>query len=70
MERQPVQSSNLLSVGYDKNTNILEIEFRSGSIYQYFNVPESMYVELLNAASKGTYFHNHIRGHYMYKRIK
>lgn len=69
MNRQPVQSSSLLSVGYDKDTNTLEIEFRSDGIYQYFNVPEDIYSGLLNAPSKGTYFHEFIRGRYRYKRI-
>jgi len=70
MERQSVQSSSLSSAGYDKNANILEIEFRSDGIYQYFNVPEDVYSGLLNAPSKGTYFHENIRGHYGYKRIR
>lgn len=69
MNRQPVASSSLLSVGYDKDANTLEIEFRSDGIYQYFNVPEDVYSGLLNAPSKGTYFHERIRGRYQYKRI-
>ena len=70
MDRQPVQSSNLRSIGYDQNTNIIEIEFHSGDIYQYFNVPESIYLALMNAVSKGTYFHDKIKQHYKYKRIR
>lgn len=70
MIRQPVQSSNQKSVGYDRETNVLEIEFNSGSVYQYLSVPESLYQALLNAASKGTYFHDNIRERYRYKRIK
>lgn len=30
MQRQRVESSNLASVGYDKNSQILEIEFNHG----------------------------------------
>ncbi len=69
-DRQNVQSSNLRSIGYDQSTEVLEIEFHSGSIYQYFNVAESVYLALRNAASKGNYFHSHIREHYRYKRIR
>ncbi len=54
MNRQFVQSSDLQSIGYDQNTNVLEVEFKSGGIYQYFKVPESIYVGLVNASSKGT----------------
>ena len=39
MNRVPVQSSNLASVGYDSGNMVIEIEFHSGRIYQYFNVP-------------------------------
>ncbi len=70
MNRQFVQSSNLKSVGYDRETNVLEIEFHSGGVYQYLNVPESVFKALLNAVSKGTYFHDNIKERYRYKRIK
>lgn len=69
MNRQFVQSSSLRSIGYNQNTNVLEIEFNSGGIYQYFKVSKSVYVGLVNAASKGTYFHNSIKENYKYKRI-
>lgn len=69
MNRQPVQSSNIESVGYDRKTNVLEIEFHRGGVYQYSNVPESIYQAMLNAASKGTYFHDNIKERYRYIRI-
>jgi hypothetical protein len=61
MNRTKVSSSNLASVGYDALTNTLEIEFRSGSIYRYPNVPESIYEGLMRAGSKGRYFIAHIK---------
>lgn len=69
MNRQQVKSSSLLSVGYDANLNIMELEFRGGSVYRYFNVPEQVHEELLKADSKGSYFHERIRGHYRYERV-
>lgn len=57
MERVQVESSNLVSVGYNPETATLEIEFHSGSIYQYSGVPEDVYRGLMNAGSKGRYFH-------------
>jgi hypothetical protein len=60
MERASVESSNLVSVGYDKNTSTLEIEFRSGT-YQYFDVPHHIYEELMRSSSKGTYHHQNIK---------
>ena len=40
MNRKPVRSSNISSIGYDSESKTLEIEFHSGGVYQYFNVPE------------------------------
>ena len=57
MKRQPVSSSNLRSVGYDPETKTLEVEFQNGSVYQYFNVPNNVYRELMAAPSHGRYFH-------------
>ncbi|MEW6211581.1 MAG: KTSC domain-containing protein [Acidobacteriota bacterium] len=71
MNRIPVSSSNLASVGYDPQTNTLEIEFHSGSIYQYFNVPQSIYDGLMGAGSHGRYFDAHIKkAGYPYRRIR
>jgi hypothetical protein len=69
MIRQPVQSRNLKSVGYDEKLKILEIEFHEGRIYQYSNVPEDIYSNLMNALSKGTFHHRFIKNNYSYRRI-
>ncbi|MEM4204933.1 MAG: KTSC domain-containing protein [Candidatus Methanomethylicaceae archaeon] len=69
MLRHQVESSNLRSVGYDEATRTLEIEFHSGGIYQYYDVPPEVYQELLCAPSLGKYFHAHIRNIYQYKRV-
>jgi hypothetical protein len=70
MNRKPVNSSNLRSVGYDAATQTLEIEFYSGGIYQYFGVPVSVYNNLMDAASHGSYFYHFIRDVYVYRRIR
>ncbi len=69
MQRYTVASSNLASVGYDTATQTLEIEFLSGSVYQYYNVPENLYEQLMQAGSKGRFFHQYIRNGYPYSRI-
>ena len=56
MQRQRVKSKDILSVGYDERIRTLEIEFRSGGIYEYTRVPKDVYEELMKANSKGTYF--------------
>lgn len=59
MHRQFVSSSNIRSIGYDNGT--LEVEFNSGGIYQYKNVPQSLYTGLMNASSHGSYFAQYIK---------
>jgi hypothetical protein len=61
MERQSVESSNIASIGYDAENEILEIEFNHDLIYQYFDVPENVYDELINANSHGQYFDRNIK---------
>ena len=68
MERQSVDSSNLASVGYDAENEILEVEFNHGGVYQYFDVPEDVYRELMAAPSHGRYFMANIRGDYEYEK--
>lgn len=69
MQRYSVASSNLASVGYDTATQTLEIEFLSGGVYQYYNVPENLYDQLMRAGSKGRFFHQYIRNAFPYSRV-
>ncbi len=61
MERTPVSSSNLASVGYDVSSATLEVEFNYGGIYQYSGVPEDVYQGLMNASSHGKYFDQFVK---------
>ena len=64
MNRMPVTSSDLAEVGYDHATMTLEISFHKGGVYQYFDVPDSAYRELLAAESKGKFFNANIKNNY------
>ncbi len=52
MHRQSVNSSRVLSVGWENNT--LEVEFKNGKIYQYYNFSFSEYQNFLNSPSLGS----------------
>lgn len=68
MNREPVQSSNLASVGWDNGT--LEVEFQgSGAVYRYSNVPETEYQALMGAPSVGNYFAAFVKGKYASERV-
>jgi len=68
MRLKPVDSEMLQYVGYDAKQKTLEVVFNSGERYQYFNVPASVYAEMMSADSIGQYMHKHIIGHYDYRR--
>jgi lysyl-tRNA synthetase class 2 len=55
------QSLALKGFDYDETKKILRIEFTDGSVYQYQDIPESVYQELKEAPSKGKYFNTNIR---------
>ncbi len=67
MERFEVVSSVVQSAGH---TRVLEIQFESGRVYQYYNVPKSVYRGFMQAESKGKYFNAHIRNQYPYQEIE
>ncbi len=68
MERQPVDSSLIRSVGYDLLASTLEIEFVDpGRLYEFFDVPFSVYSELMEAESKGSYFNDFIKDLYAHR---
>ncbi|NET59020.1 MAG: lysine--tRNA ligase [Symploca sp. SIO2E6] len=56
------------SFDYDATTQTLRVEFNSGSVYQYRDVPDSVYQGLKNAPSLGQYFNSHIREKYGHDR--
>jgi hypothetical protein len=69
MDREPVISSNVVSVGYDPETLMLEVEFLDGALYQYFDVPETEANGLVGADSVGKYLNDNIKGRYRYARV-
>lgn len=70
MERQYVTSSNILSIGYDPDNMILEVEFTKGAVYQYYDVPQSIYDGLMAADSHGTFLSAYVKkGGYRYAQV-
>lgn len=61
-----VESTTLAKVAYDTVRQLLQIEFRDHSIYQYFEVPAEVHEALLRASSKGIYFNRVIRPKFAY----
>jgi len=64
-----VDSTTLVTVSYDDAQGLLQLEFCSRAVYQYFRVPALVHQSLLDASSKGRYFNQAIRGRFPYRRI-
>lgn len=62
MEMHNVSSKTIQAVGYDANSQILQIKFRGGGLYRYFGVPVSVFDSFINAESLGRYYNKFIRG--------
>jgi hypothetical protein len=69
MKITAVESITLTTVSYDDALGMLQLEFRSQAVYQYFGVPAPVHEGLLGAPSKGRYFNQVIRGHFPYRLI-
>lgn len=70
MDRKYVDSSMIVSIGYDNANSTLEVEFKSNQqVWQYYDVPEFIWYEFESAASTGKHFLSSIRGHYQEIRI-
>lgn len=67
MERDYVESTMIRSFGFEIST--LEVEFISGAIWQYFDVPESVFYEMKAASSCGKFFLANIRGQYSESQV-
>jgi len=66
---QSVESSSLSAVGYDHANLTLEVQFKNGGVYRYFNVPYGVVEQLMTARSLGRYFAKEIRNRFRSRRM-
>jgi hypothetical protein len=59
-----ISSSAIAAVGYDDATRQMKIRFVAGHTYDFCGVPRSVFEGLLDAASKGRYYNEHIKDRY------
>jgi hypothetical protein len=68
MEREPVTSTNVVSVGYDAAIETLEVEFKN-SVYQYYNVPQPIYDQMMASESIGKFLNVYIKPMYPCSKV-
>ena len=69
MDRTPVVSSNIASVGYETEASILEVEFKNGNLYRFTRVPSAIALGLIEAESCGSYFNRNIKDRFPFERL-
>jgi hypothetical protein len=69
VERSPVDSSAIVSAGYDAEQRTLELEWKNGRVYQYLEVPQGTFEWLLRAKSKGAFFSRMIDQRYAFREV-
>ncbi len=57
-----ITSTNIASARYDDTSKTLEISFRNGGVYQYFDVPFQVWQAFKSAPSQGKYLVSNING--------
>lgn len=86
MDRTPVESSQIKSIGYASKTyehdvledsgdffGTAEVEFKGGSVYEYSPFPQSLHEKWMAAESKGKFFAEFIKPFpekYPFKKIR
>lgn len=69
MKRIAVNSGDLLSIGYNADLQLLEVEFLDGSIYQFVRVSTEVYASLMRAEVIHSYFYAEIADIYANQRV-
>lgn len=64
MDMHRIRSRALAEVGYDLDRHVLRVRFRHGGLYDYLEVPESVYRELCGSAHPWTEWGRHIKDTY------
>ena len=68
--RMRVKSIKISTVGYDATRLILQVVLNSGSIYQYYNVPNEIYSLLMMVGFNEQYFHRSIANKFHREIVK
>ena len=69
IQRQPVSSSDIASIGYDAATQTLEIGFHATGVYRYFSVPPDVFETIRTTPSPGKYFLQSIKGKFAWEKV-
>ena len=58
------ESRSVEMVGYEAASRTLGVEYKTGAVDYFYDVPADVHTDLLGASSAGGFIHAHIRGRY------
>ena len=65
----PVSSSMAATIAYDSHEQTLQIEFKSGAVYEYSGVDEETWEDFYSADSVGSFYNQQIKGRFDCERL-
>lgn len=70
----PVESSNLAAIGFDPYKDdellgVLSVKFKSGAVFQYFDVPAEKFDNFMDSPSKGKFYIANVKGAYDHEKV-
>lgn len=69
MEKSNKMATDIYSVGYDEDYATLEVQFRNGAVYEYYDFPAEVHKNFVTAESPKDFFTKAIRDIYPFSRV-
>ena len=66
---EPVQSKTLATIGYDSDAQQLDVQFHSGHIVRYSNVPLSVWEAFQAVPSKGAFWNAEVKKQFTGEKV-
>jgi len=63
------ESSNIAQYRYEIKEHVLQVEFKNGGTYNYYDVPQPIFDQMKAATSKGQFLAQNVKGAYRYARV-
>jgi hypothetical protein len=55
MEMVPIDSDGVRAIGYDPATQTMHVEFETGALFEYYEVPPDVYQTFMASSAKGSF---------------
>lgn len=70
MHRRQLDSAVIAAIAFDAMTNTLEVEFRTGRVHRYLDVPKHVYWRFASAESSGSFFDEEVKDRFEEQRVR